>query len=113
MVDADTGNTSARLFGSTLALRSLNFLVVGIVAAWQSELKESPKSADSTHFGSGERKKRNVEIEDEIFDVAVPCADDASSVLVRYGGMGKRVQRLAFSGHECLCSRLDPSQVDC
>ena len=91
----------------------LNFLVVRIVATLQSELRESPKSTESTHFGRGERKKRNVDVENEIFDVAVPCADDASSVLVCYGGVGKRAQRLVSSRHEYLCSRLNPGQVDC
>jgi hypothetical protein len=47
------------------------------------------KPGDGPHFGSEERKKRNVGVENEIFGVAVPCADHASSVLVCHRGLGK------------------------
>jgi hypothetical protein len=61
---------------------------------------------------SEEWKKKNVDCENEIFDGAVPCAGDTSSVLVCYGGVGKRAKRLFFSRHKYLRSRLNPSQVN-
>jgi hypothetical protein len=63
-------------------------------------------------FGSGERKKRNVDVENETFDGAVPYADDTSSLLVCYDDVGERAKRLVFSRHKYLRSRLNPSQVN-
>jgi len=91
----------------------MEFRTVWIVArALRCKLSRIPKSGDSAYFGSGERKKRDVGAEN-IFDGAAPCADETSSPVVCCDGVGKRGKRLAFQRHEYLCSRLNPSQVNC
>jgi hypothetical protein len=77
-----------------LAVYSIELWAASIVAHFTIRMRRKYESADSAHFGSGERKKRNVDVANEIFDVAVPCADDSSSVLVCCGGVGKRAKRL-------------------
>jgi NAD(P)-dependent dehydrogenase (short-subunit alcohol dehydrogenase family) len=49
---------SARRFGSTLALRSIEFWAIRIVAPrFALEIREIAKSGDSSHFASGERRR--------------------------------------------------------
>jgi hypothetical protein len=107
----DAGNTSARLFGSTLALHSIELWAVRIVARLAIGIRRKYESGDSAQFGSGERKKKNVDAENQIFDDTVACADDTSSLLVCYDVVGKRAKRLV-SRHKHLLSRLNPSQVN-
>ena len=59
-----------------------------MACALQQELGNIAKSGDSAHFGTGERKKGNVDVE-KILDVAVPCENDTSSLLVRYHAVGE------------------------
>ena len=75
-------------------------------------IRRKYESGDSAQFGSGERKKKNVDAENQIFDDAVACADDTSSLLVCYDVVGKRAKRLV-SRHKHLLSSLHPSQVNC
>jgi hypothetical protein len=108
--ECDAGNAAAALFGNTLALHSIEFWTVRIVARLAIEIRKF-ESGDGAQFGSGERKKGNVDFENEIFGVAVPCADNTSSVLVCDGGVGKRAKWFVSSRHKYLRSRLNPSQV--
>jgi hypothetical protein len=51
-------------------------------------MRRKYESRDSVHFGSEERKKRNVDVE-KTLDGTVPWTDDTSSVLVCHGGVGE------------------------
>ena len=108
-------NTRACLFGSRLALHSIEFRAGRIAAPdLQQRIKERLRTlVDGPRFGSEERKKRNVDVGNDIFDNAVPCADDTPSVLVCFGRLGKRGKRPVFSRNKHLLSRLNPSQVNC
>jgi hypothetical protein len=77
----DGGNTSARLFGSTLAFHSIEFLGGKNCGALQQELEESAKSGDGVHFGSEQGKKRNVGAKNEI-ELVWRLADRTCPVLV-------------------------------
>lgn len=86
----DAGNPSACLFGSTLALHSIEFWVVRFWRALQEALEESAKSGDGAHFGSEERQsrteseertKRNVAAKNET-ELVQRLADRISPVLV-------------------------------
>ena len=82
-------NTSASVFGSTLALTQSNS--GGQEFAGRLGNRNSLKKCelcDGVDFGSEQQKKRNVDVENEIFDVALGCANDTSSVLVWYSGLG-------------------------
>jgi hypothetical protein len=46
-------------------------------------------------LGNGEKKKRDVDAEKNL-DVAVPGANDTSSLLACDDGLGKRAKRLVF-----------------
>jgi hypothetical protein len=78
-----------------LAVYSIELWAASIVAHFTIRMRRKYESADSAHFGSGERrKKRNVDVANEVYHVAVPRADISSSVLVSGGGVGKRAKRL-------------------
>src|ERR1700722_827253 len=115
----DAGNTSTCLFGSTLALHSIEFWVVRFWRASQEEPEESAKLGDGAHFGSEERQsrteseerkrtKRKFAAKNET-ELGQRLADRTSPVLVCQHAVGSRARRCTGSRHERLLSRLDPS----
>src|SRR5580692_4223708 len=68
---------------------------------------EIEKCGNGMHFGIEERKKTNVDVENEAFDVAVPRANNSCSVLVCYGRVGGRAKRPVFSRLKYLFSCLN------
>ena len=109
----DIGNTSTCPFGSTLALHLIELGSNNRDARSAIGIRGEIAAGDSAPVGSGERKNRNDDVENESSTLRFLAQTILLLFFVCDDGVGKRASGLVFSQHKYLRSRFNLSQVNC